>query len=1071
MPTSPDLPQVPSRQSVETLRLDIRGVPADVRTPLPLIPAPRILGYELFEEVGAGGMGIVYRARHRGLNRIVALKVLRPTAIGDEESRARFRAEAEAVAKLQHPNIIQVFEIGESGPAPFIALEFVESGSLTQWTIHPQAPRPAAELVEKIARAVHSAHQLGVIHRDLKPANVLLTRSGEPKIADFGLAKQIEDERDSSGRFVTQAGFVVGTPEYMPPEQTAGRPATPAIDIYALGIILYELLTSNVPFRGATPFDTMTLVHDQEPVPPRRVQPTLPRDLETICLKCLEKNPARRYPSAQALADDLRSFLDGRTIHARRAGSGEKAVRWAKRNPIVAVSLTGIAVTVCLAYTVVFQNNRRLENSLANEAMHRRNAQTNAEEADRSAAEARFRADAERFEIYRAHLTAATSLFDTHDVGAKRNLFDCPPEFRGWEWRHFASRLDRAERRIENPPVVRMCFLTLIPGGSRLCATTATTHYSLNVGTGEWSSKPRPTAGRHPTLSADGRRMLSHVLPKGLEYWNIETNQSYRIEQTGEFHFTADGTKFLTGCPGNVVRLRESDTGRVLHEFAPYGASGVENVYFSPDGTRIVTFSRDLQRLDLWDETGRPVAALQIGKTGLRRVHFGRTRFITEEGFPETALKLWDAATGRLLGRLEGHTNALAGASFSPDETRIVTASMDQTARLWNASNGNPIQKLTGHKGWVNQAAFSPDGSRIMTASQDHTLRLWDGLDGTLVNVLPGHDEEVTRACWTPDGAKIVSVSGDCVTRIWDAKSIEFDGVLSGHGNFVYGVAIHPDGRRAVSASWDGSARVWDLKDERELARFDHGDGTIVTSVAIRPDGKMIATRTREAVHLWDLEAKREVHRWNAPMDPWRHTRIAFSPDGRLLASGGVDNSIHIWEVDSRKEYAVLRGHTDTVRDVVFSPDGRWLASGGEVLDNTVRIWNVAEKREATVLRKHTAAVYSLAFNSDGSLLASGSLDDHVRIWRTDDWSLAKELPHGSHIYGLAFSPDGKRLASACANNAVRVWDTGKWEEAVDLRGHGMYVHSVAFTPDGETLLSCSGDKTLRIWSTKRPGE
>jgi serine/threonine protein kinase len=242
---------------------------------------PRVQDYDILSVIGFGGMGIVYKARHRELHRTVALKMLRGSALTDPEYRERFRAEAEAVARLQHPNIIQVFEIGaveplpgEVHPSPFISLEFVDGGNLSLRTGTPQSPQYAAEIVEKLARAAHSAHRLGVVHRDLKPANVLLTRDGEPKIADFGLAKQLAAERDSAGRFLTQAGVIMGTPEYMAPEQIEGAPAAPAIDIYALGVILYELLTTRVPFHGATPAETMDLTRRQEPVSPRRLMPT-----------------------------------------------------------------------------------------------------------------------------------------------------------------------------------------------------------------------------------------------------------------------------------------------------------------------------------------------------------------------------------------------------------------------------------------------------------------------------------------------------------------------------------------------------------------------------------------------------------------------------------------------------------------------------------------------------------------------------------------------------------------------------------------------------------------------------
>ena len=1058
--------------SLETMRIGATGIPAPTQTPVPARFGIRIRGYDLLEEVGVGGMGIVYKARHRELNRIVALKMLKTAEMTDAESRLRFRAEAESVARLQNPNIIQVFEVGEQDGAPFIALEFVDGGSLTQRTAHPQSPRVAAELVEKLARAVHSAHELGVVHRDLKPANVLLTRSGEPKIADFGLAKQIEHERDSSGGFVTQAGTVVGTPEYMPPEQTSGHPAAPPIDIYALGVILYELLTSSVPFRGATPFDTMTLVHDQEAVPPRRLQPALPRDLETICLKCLEKAPSRRYATALHLADDLRRFLDGRTILARRASSVERSVRWVRRNPVVATLLAAIAAVICIAFLVVSRSNLQLEEALRNEAGLRLDAQSNAEEARKNAEEARKNAEAERFEAYRAHLMAAASLFDSHDIGAKRNLEACTDR-QGWEWRHFNSRLDLAERFIE-PQTRERPYILMSRNGEQVILSTPTRFRILDTASGRWSEKSRPTPTTNlPVMSNDGRWSVCHVNPEFVELHNLETDRVTRFPRNGEadsMRFNGDGLRLLTAAPGRTVRVRECETGKVLLEFHPY-RGGVGTAGYSPDGRRIVTSSRDELRVDLWDaETGRHIAPLTCGATGLQHVYFGRTRFITEEHFPQTILKLWDLETGLFLGEMRGHENMICYTSFSPDDTRVVTASMDQSACLWDASTGKLIKALTGHTGWVNVTKFSPDGERLLTASQDHTLRIWNARTGERINVLSGHDEEVFRADYSADGSQIVSVSCDAITRFWDTKRMERDSVLRGHKSFVYGVAVHPDGRHVASAAWDGTARIWGLDEEREMAKLDHGEKAVVLSVAFHPGKKLLASRTIEAVHLWDLDTRREVHRWDAPSDRYRHTRLAFSPDGKLLATGGTECRVHVWDVESRAEHAVLRGHTDVVRDVAFSPDSKHLASAGEYTDKTIRIWSLAEKREVHVLRGHTSTIYCLTFSPDG-MLASGSMDDSVRLWNIDDGSNLAELKHGSHIYSLTFTPDGKRLAAGCANNAIRIWDTEKWKEVVDLRGHTRYVHSVAFSSDGTRLVSGSGDTTLRIWNTKRPGK
>ncbi len=285
-------------------------------------PQFRIPGYEMLGVLGRGGMGVVYKARHLALGRVVALKMILAAEHADPETLARFRSEAGALARLQHPNIVQIFEVGEHEGRPYFALEYLEGGSLvSRLDGTPRPAREAAGLAETLARAVHAAHLQKVIHRDLKPANVLLTADGTPKISDFGLAKKMDADEGLS-----QTGQVMGTPTYMPPEQAAGRTheVGPAADVYALGAMLYELLTGRPPFKGPTTLDTLQQVIADEPAPLRRLQSRIPADLETVCLKCLRKQPARRYPTALELAEDLRRFLAGEPVRARPVTKAER---------------------------------------------------------------------------------------------------------------------------------------------------------------------------------------------------------------------------------------------------------------------------------------------------------------------------------------------------------------------------------------------------------------------------------------------------------------------------------------------------------------------------------------------------------------------------------------------------------------------------------------------------------------------------------------------------------------------------------------------------------------------------
>ena len=397
--------------------------PTESGAPLPAIP-----GYEILGVLGRGGMGVVYKARQTALKRLVALKMILAGAHAGRDEVARFRTEAEAVARLQHPNIVQIHEIGEQDGLPFLALEYVDGGSLEgKLAGNPQNPGAAADLVQKLAQAMHTAHQAGVIHRDLKPANVLLTPDDTPKITDFGLAKQLDGSAAQ-----TQSGAIMGTPSYMAPEQAAGRTREvgPATDVYALGAILYEMLTGRPPFKAETPTDTILQVIEEEPVSVVRLRARVPRDLETICLKCLQKDPKKRYPTAAELADDLGRFLRAEPIRARPVGPLERLARWCRRRPLVA-ALTAAVAVLLIAGTVV-------SSYFAVQAHFRaKEAKANEEQARANEVQARER-------LYMAEMRLAQRAWDDAHVGLVLDLLEGQrPEktggidLRGFEWHYW----------------------------------------------------------------------------------------------------------------------------------------------------------------------------------------------------------------------------------------------------------------------------------------------------------------------------------------------------------------------------------------------------------------------------------------------------------------------------------------------------------------------------------------------------------------------------------------------------------------------------------------------------------
>jgi WD40 repeat protein len=450
--------------------------------------------------------------------------------------------------------------------------------------------------------------------------------------------------------------------------------------------------------------------------------------------------------------------------------------------------------------------------------------------------------------------------------------------------------------------------------------------------------------------------------------------------------------------------------------------------------------------------------------------------------YDDNSARLWDAATGKEIAVLRGHRNAVNSVAFSPDGTRLATASLDQTARLWDGVTGQEIATLHGHRGWVFHVVFRPDGRHLATSSLDGTLRLWDAVGGELVAVLHGHALGVWRSAYNPDGSLLASASYDGTVRLWDMALAERSGVLRGHTSYVYDVAFSPDGTRAASAAWDGTVRLWDptscLPTHPPL-RLPAGAHPIVSGVCFRPDGKQLASACGDGqVRVWDVTSGKLLRKLRCPVTDWRlYARAAFDPKGTMLAAGGNDGLIRLWDAEGDDPIATLAGHEGVAGDVAFRPDGAQLASGG--VDKTVRLWDVATRKAGAVLHGHTDTVNRVVYSADGRLLASASADRTVRLWDAATGEALAVLPHGSIVYGVAFNPSGTRLAAGCSDNTIRLWDIGvarraggkeaRDAEVAELRGHDAYVHAVDWSPDGTRLISASGDGTVRVWDSLPP--
>jgi WD40 repeat protein/serine/threonine protein kinase len=1027
---------------------------------------PAVTGYDILGELGRGGMGVVYKARQAGLNRLVALKMILAGGHAGPEVLARFRSEAEAVAALHHPNIVQIYEVGERDGLPYFSLELVEGGSLAdRLDGTPWGARPAAELVAALARAMDYAHRRGVIHRDLKPANVLLSlvpcplslaedkgqgtrdKGLVPKITDFGLAKQIDSVGDR-----TRSGAIMGTPSYMAPEQAGGKSKEigPATDVYALGVILYEMLTGRPPFRAETALDTIRLVTDNEPVPPSRLRPKLPRDLETVCLKCLEKPPARRYASAAALADDLQRFLDNKPILARPTPAWERLAKWARRHPAVAALTLLSAATAAVAFALVTWQWREADAARAGEERQR----LQAEDALREA----------QVNLYFNHIALADREWHAGNAGRAEELLDaCPDDLREWEW-HYLKRLCHSDLLTIRSPVGGSA-VAYSPDGKYL-ATAGQGHdlLLLDAVSGEvvWTfsghTSPVVAVAFHP----DGRRLASGSLDadegKGeLKVWDVaDRREVFTVPRSHggvtALAFSPDGARLAAG-EGNPprsdepaeVRLLDAATGSVVRTLSG-PAPRVNAVAFSPDGHTLVA-----------------------GGTARRAV----------SGMPAGHVKAWDASTGKEQPPFVGHRLGISAVAFSPDGSRLAAASWDHSARVWDVATRRAVATYYGHDGALGSIAFSPDGKHIASAGLDRTIHIWDAATRRRERTLLGHDGAVFGLAYAPDGRRLASCASigagqpDGELKVWDMTDEQAFRSLRAHSKLLLGLALSADGRRLASAGSDGEIRLWDADTLRELPG-QHGFPRELNTVAVSPDGTLLASRAPDKkLTVWDATTGRVVHTLGEPVAVLR--AVAFSPDGRLLAADTRNNvfaegpgEIAVWDLAAEEKVATLQG-----RSVAFSPDGRRLAFGN---GNAVTVRDLDSGRDVLTLEGHTAEVLAVAFDRDGGRIASGGRDRTVRVWdAATGQSLGELRGHTAPVWGLAFHPGGRRLASASMDavqggkGEVILWDPATGRAVLSLRGNV----AVAFSADGARLFAASADRYLtsdvRIFDTRLP--
>jgi WD40 repeat protein len=1001
---------------------------------------PTQLGrFQLKRELGRGGHGVVWLAFDPVLRRDVALKVPRPETLASAEMRRRFRREAEVAARLDHPNLVAIHEVGETAVSCYLVTAYCPGPTLAAWLREHPAPPPvdAARLVLQLALAVEYMHRAGIVHRDLKPANILLTTETQrhredkgraeetknsslclcasvvslvPKITDFGLAKLAESASQH-----TRTGTVLGTLAYMAPEQADGRVGTIGAhsDIYALGVVLYECLTGAPPFRGATEADTLRQVLGEEPAPPRQARQAVPRDIETICLTCLQKEPGRRYGSAAALANDLRAFLEGRPIAARPAGRWERALKWTRRHPAVA-TLGGmtLAALACLIVGMIWYGLQMHEHNVALQT-----ALGRAEDGERRLQE----------ENYAIQIKLADSLRDEDPSGLLgdqlRKLRPGPEQIdlRSFEWRHLWAIAQRHLRLR----------------GHRFGVSAV-------------------------AISPDGKTCVSGDGEGIIRFWAVASGSPLgeirgHTASVNRMAFGRDGRFLVTGAGGGSWEKGDFGKGEMIVWEV---ATRAERARLGADGKFYI--------LDLDAERD------------LRYIAFFRD--LREPGWTprkvEWQVGLWDWLRGEVKILYECPAYCwVPRPAIAPDGRLLALPSLtDGEVLFWEVPSGRPLPPLPAQKEALRALAFSPDGSALVSGGMGGTIVVTDLRHGTGKDWTVRQDKPVEKLAFGGGShGQVLALLADLkpsepdkgVIRLWnwpggERRPEELRLSYSGRD-----IVWSPDGQTLALASGDHHVHLWRPFAESATATLEVRGTKEAWSVAFSPDNQTLAVgyddeagRNRETLKLWDVGTRRELA--NLRGHTSMVSSVAFAPDGRTLYSAGFDKVVKLWDLQSQKELATLGGHTNRLWAVACSPDGQHLASAGE--DQRVKVWDTVSRQQCFSLGGYKNLIHTVAFAPGGKTFASGDDDGDLRIWDAITGRPIRAIKDSTQIMALAYSPDGRSLASANRDGIVLLHDGETDSERRSLVGHRGEARAVAYSLDGKTLATGGADRTVRLW-------